>query len=114
MLSKIARNSDLDAVENAASAVTDFFNFLHIEILGDKDRIRLLNPELLPMEVFPLAKLVRSLIELSELAKDENLRMELRDQVKRLQSYLSSLSEVIELKDQNSVYWLERGGRKTR
>jgi len=49
---------------------------------------------------------------LSELAKDENLRMELRDQVKRLQSYLSSLSEVIELKDQNSVYWLERGGRK--
>jgi ATP-dependent DNA helicase DinG len=113
LLSKIARHSDLDAVENAAFAVTDFFNFLHIEILGDKDRIRLLDPERLPMEVFPpLAKLVRSLIELSELAKDENLRMELRDQVKRLQSYLSSLSEVIELKDQNSVYWLERGGRK--
>ena len=32
--------------------------------------------------------------------------MELKDQVKRLQSYLSGLSDVIELKDQNSVYWL--------
>ena len=37
--------------------------------------------------------------------------MELRDQAKRIQAYLSDLSEVIEQKDENSVYWLERGGR---
>ena len=51
-------------------------------------------------------------MELSERVKEEHLRLELRDQIKRVQSYLNNLSEVADLKDKNSVYWLDRGGRR--
>ena len=112
LLSKVAREYDLLIVENAASAVDEFFQFLHLNILGDRDRVRLLKPDMLPMEIFPpLSRLLRCLVELSEITKDESFRIELRDQVKRVQSYLNDLSYVIEQKDQNSVYWVERCGR---
>ena len=112
LLSKVAREYDLLIVENAASAVDEFFQFLHLNILGDRDRVRLLKPDMLPMEIFPpLSRLLGCLVELSEITKDESFRIELRDQVKRVQSYLNDLSYVIEQKDQNSVYWVERCGR---
>lgn len=112
LLSKIARDSDLVAWENANLAVQDFFQYLHLEILGEKDRVRLANAGALPMEIFPpFSRLLRCLVELAEMAKDEHLRLELRDQVKRVQSYLNDLAEVVEQKDKHSVYWLERGGR---
>ena len=64
------------------------------------------------MEIFPpFSRLLRCLVELTELVKDEHLRLELRDQVKRVQAYLNDLAEVVEQKDKNCVYWLERGGR---
>ncbi len=112
LLSKIARESDLDVWENANLAIRDFFQYLHIEILGERDRVRLVNVGALPMEIFPpFSRLLRCLVELTELVKDEHLRLELRDQVKRVQAYLNDLAEVVEQKDENCVYWLERGGR---
>ncbi len=112
LLSKIARASDLTVLEKATLAVQDFFQYLHLEILGEKERIRLQNGGLLPMEIFPpLSRLLRIVVELAELVKDENLRLELRDQAKRIQAYLNDLSDISELKDKNSVYWIERGGR---
>ena len=112
LISKIGRESDLLAIENAALAASDFFQYLHMDTLGEKDRQRLRHSHSLPMEIFPpLSRVLRSLIELSDLASEESARMELRDQAKRIQAYLSDLSEVIEQKDENSVYWLERGGR---
>ena len=112
LISKIGRESDLVAIENAALAASDFFQYLHMETLGEKDRQRLRHSHSLPMEIFPpLSRVLRSLIELSDLASEESTRMELRDQAKRTQAYLSDLSEVVEQKNENSVYWLERGGR---
>lgn len=112
LLSRIARESDLLALHDSREALNDFFQYLHLEILDQKDRIRLLNRNALPMEVFPpLSRLLRNLIELSELAKDEAQRIELRDKIKRLQTYLADLSEVIDQKKPGCVYWLERGGR---
>lgn len=100
MLSRIARESDLLALHDSREALNDFFQYLHLEILDQKDRIRLLNRNALPMEVFPpLSRLLRNLIELSELAKDEAQRIELRDKIKRLQTYLADLSEVIDQKN---------------
>ncbi len=113
MLVKRARDSDLDAVENAFLAVQDFFQHLHVRILKEKNRIRLLEKGTFPMEVFPpLSRVVRSLVELAERSDEENQRLEFKDQAKRMQGYLSGLSEVTELKDEKSVYWLERTGKK--
>ena len=113
LLSKIARESDLIVIENANMAIQDFFQYLHLEILGERDRLRLTSSELLPREIFPpFSRLLRVLVELSEMVKEEHLRLELRDQIKRVQSFLNNLSDVADLKDNNSVYWLERGGRR--
>lgn len=113
LLKKLGRTRDLEAVEDASIAVEDFFQHLHVRVLGEKSRIRLLEKGIFPMEVFPpLSRVVRSLVELSELSEDENRKLELKDQAKRMQGYLMGLSEVSELKDDGSVYWLERAGKK--
>ena len=113
LLAKSGRPSDLDAVEDAELAVSDFFHHLHVNSLGKKDRVRLLEKGTLPLELFPpLSKLCRCLVEVAEGTEDESLRLELKDQAKRLQGYLNSLSEIVDLKDEKSVYWLERTGKK--
>ena len=114
LIAKIARESDLSILESVHTAIGDFFQFLHLEILEENDRVRLVSSDLLPREIFPpFGRLLRSLVELSEMAKDEHLRLELRDQIKRdVQTSLNNLSDVTELKDKNSVYWVERGGRR--
>ena len=113
LLAKAGRPRDFDAVDNAELAVADFFQYLHVKSLGNQDRVRLREAGILPLEVFPpLSKLCRSLVEVAELTEDESLKIELKDQAKRVQGYLNGLSEVVELKDEKSVYWLERTGKK--
>ena len=62
----------------------------------ENDRVRLVSSDLLPREIFPpFGRLLRSLVELSEMAKDEHLRLELRDQIKRVQTSLNNLSMLL-------------------
>ena len=113
LISKKGRPGDLESVDNAATAVGDFFQHLHMGVLGERDRIRLMDKGALPMEVFPpLSKVTRNLIELAEASEDESLKLELRDQARRMQGFLTGLSDLVELKDENSVYWVERTGKK--
>ena len=113
LIARMGRAVDFEAVENAENAVSDFFQFLHMKTLGRKDRMRLLEKGVLPMEIFPpLSKLCRCLVELGELTEDESLKIELKDQARRMQGYLNGLAEIIELKDENSVYWIERTGKQ--
>ena len=45
----------LISVESGIHAVSDFFNHLHAANLGQKDRLRLLEPNQLPMDILPTA-----------------------------------------------------------
>ena len=113
LLKMTGRLSDFEAVENAIQAVEDFFQFVHVESLGQKDRSRLVEKGRLPMEVFPpLSLVLRKLVELGETCEDETTKLEIKDQVKRMQGYLNALSEVFDLKNPDSVYWIERTGKK--
>lgn len=92
-------------------AVEDFFQYLHMETLGDRDRVRIRHGHSLPMEIFPpFGKMLRTLVELSDLTEGEVTRLEIKDQAKRAQGYLSALSDVIEQKNKDHVYWIERTG----
>ena len=51
-------------------------------------------------------------MELGELCEDETAKLEIKDQAKRMQSYLHGLSEVFDLKNPDAVYWMERTGKK--
>ncbi len=113
LLKLAGRLSDLEAVENAIQAVEDFFQFLHMESLGQRERSRLVEKGRLPMEVFPpLSLVLRKLVELGEVCEDETTKLEIKDQAKRMQGYLNGLSEVFDLKNPDAVYWMERTGKK--
>ncbi len=113
LIAKNGRPSDIAAVEEVKVAVEDFFQYLHLEALADRDKVRLTQGHSFPMEVFPsFGRFLRSLVELVDLQKDELKKLEIKDQVKRAQGYLSSLSEVIERKNTDHVYWIERAGTK--
>ena len=113
LLKMTGRLSDFEAVENAIQAVEDFFQFVHVESLGQKDRSRLVQKGRLPLEVFPpLSLVLRKLVELGETCEDETTKLEIKDQVKRMQGYLNAMSEVFDLKNPDSVYWIERTGKK--
>ena len=51
-------------------------------------------------------------MELGEICEDETTKLEIKDQVKRMQGYLNALSEVFDLKNADAVYWMERTGKK--
>jgi ATP-dependent DNA helicase DinG len=113
LLAKVGGPNDWEIVENAELAVADFFQYIHLKSLGNQERIRLREAGVLPLEVFPpLSRLCRRLVEVAEVTEDESLKIELKDQAKRMQGYLRGLSEIVELKDEKSVYWLERTGKK--
>ena len=113
LLKMAGRLSDFEAVEDAIQAVDDFFQFIHMESLGQKERTRLVEKGRLPMEVFPpLSLVLRKLVELGEICEDETTKLEIKDQVKRMQGYLNALSEVFDLKNADAVYWMERTGKK--
>ena len=61
------------------------------------------------MEVFPPLSRVVSLIELSELSEDENRKLE-QDQRKECRA-ISWACLRFRIKDDGSVYWLERAGK---
>ena len=96
LINRVGRAVDFEAVENAELAIADFFQYLHVKTLGKKDHIRLLEKGALHMEIFPpLSRLCRCLIELGELTDDESLKIEVKDQARRMQGYLNGLSEIL-------------------
>ena len=113
ILKKVGRVKDFDNVDFALHAVSDFFNHLHSDTLGQKDRIRILKPNEIPLDLLPpLSRVIRSLVELGENCEEESLKIELIDQSKRFQAHIHGLSEIVEIKDSNSVYWIERTGKQ--
>jgi ATP-dependent DNA helicase DinG len=113
LLAKIIRSQDLQRFEEAKIAVEEFFHYLHVETLGENEKVRIREGHSLPMEVFPpFGKMLRSLVELGDLAEGESSRLEVKDLIKRAQAYLMALSEVVEQKNKEHVYWVERTGSK--
>ena len=113
LLSKVGSKTDFALVDDALAATEGFFQYLHLEVLGESDKIRLRKKNALPLELFtPLGRIARRLVEFSEHAPNEETRLEFKDRLKRLLAYITALSEVVELKNDNDVYWLERGGRR--
>ena len=113
LIAKVARNEDIERVEDTKLAMQDFFQFLHLETLGEQDRVRINHGHSFPLDFFPpYGKMLRSLVELRDLAEGESARLEIKDQVKRAQAYLASLTDFIEQKNKEHVYWIERLGTK--
>ena len=113
LLLRVGGPEDFELVDNARIACEDFFDHVHVGLLQNRDLFRLREAGILPSDVFPpLSRLSRRLRDLAEEISDEFLRTELQDLAKRLEGYMAAISEVVEIKDSESVYWVERVGRK--
>lgn len=115
LLRKVGRAQDFELVENAQLACEDFFNHIHVGLLDARDIRRLREPGVLPSDIFPpFSLLLRRLKDLAEDTKDEIIGTDLKDQADRLGGYLAGIADAVDLKDSESVYWVERTGRKNK
>ena len=50
LIAKVARNEDIERVEDTKLAMQDFFQFLHLETLGEQDRVRINHGHSFPLD----------------------------------------------------------------
>lgn len=114
-LSRVGSRHDATLVTQALSASETFFNDLRQRFLRKNDTVRLHEPEWAdPLYQKPFAALSDRLGKLLYEHDDETLRQEMRDQRRRILSYLQGLNQCININEEDHVYWLERGGRQGR
>ena len=95
LVKKIGRRRDLQDVEFAIHAVSDFFNHLHMAFLGSKDRIRIF-----------MKFLLMSYHQLEEFC-EEILKIRTTRSVEKISNRSLMACPRLSIKDSNSVYWME-------
>ncbi len=114
LLAKLGDASDRQAVEDALEASAVFFEYLREKLLSAQSIVRLRSPDAAePLLDAPLLKLIGKVGDLaSRLPDGSPQRDEMLDKLERLKGYRSEISRWLGLAEDDSVYWLERGGRK--
>lgn len=115
LLKSFRKASALIAVEEALMASDRFFHLVgDVSTFGDYAKeARVRKPELVPNSIaYPLRRLW---LEIDELAADvdgETTKSELQDASRRLREAHGAVSVFLDQSDEQSVYWVERGGRE--
>lgn len=115
LLKSFRKASALLAVEEALTASDRFFHLVgDFSTFGDYAKeARVRKPELVPNSIAdPLRRLW---LEIDELAADvdgETTKSELQDASRRLREAHGAVSVFLDQSDEESVYWVERGGRE--
>ncbi len=115
LLKSFRKASALLAVEEALTASDRFFHLVgDVSTFGDYAKeARVRKPELVPNSIAdPLRRLW---LEIDELAADvdgETTKSELQDASRRLREAHGAVSVFLDQSDEESVYWVERGGRE--
>ncbi len=114
LLARLGGASDRQAVEDALDASAVFFDYLREKLLSQQPIVRLRSPDAAePLLDAPLLKLIGKVGDLASRLPDTSpQRDEMLDKLERLKGYRSEISRWLGLAEEDSVYWLERGGRK--
>lgn len=100
-------------VEEAIESSAQFFGFIRNRLLQIRPVVRLRQPDWCePTLTAPLQKVIDAAIELSDRLEDGPARNEMLDQQARLKSYSKGISDLIGLKAEDHVHWVERSGQK--
>lgn len=100
-------------VEEAIEAATSFFNFIRNRLLQIRPVVRLREPDWCePTLAAPLRHVIAAAAELSDRLEDGPARNEMLDQQARLKSYCNGINDIIGLKAEDHVHWVERSGQK--
>jgi ATP-dependent DNA helicase DinG len=114
LLRPFQKASSLRAVEEALAAADRFFSEVgdtaSFGKLSKEFRVR--QPELVPNTLGePLRRLWQEIDGLAEDIESEPTRAELQDFSRRLRETHGALAVFLEQREEDSVYWVERGGR---
>lgn len=101
----------LEAHDMTETIFTQFSEY----IPRQNTKLRIKKP--LPMEnrlndIF--IRLMNELLAIQPEDLDEDLELELKNRLKKLEAYRNSISQFLEVGDKNSVYWIEKSSSQTR
>ncbi len=115
LLSKHGSASEQQAVVDTLEASAVFFEFLHAKLLEAQPIVRVREPGAAePLLDEPLLKLINKVAALWNRLPDErgSGRDEIYDKLERLKGYRTEINQWLEQAARQTVYWLERGGRR--
>jgi len=95
-------------IDEARSAGDEIFSQLQALIPKYETKLRIkrpLNVENRLDKIF--VTLLNALLEIKPESLDEDIELELKSRLKRLEAYRNSLNHFLEVDDKNSVYWIE-------
>ncbi|MDX2187990.1 MAG: helicase C-terminal domain-containing protein [Opitutaceae bacterium] len=113
LLQKIGSVASRAKVEEALEAARHFFAFLHEKWLTKQAIVRIRGVDAAePWLEGPLLSLHEELRTLADQLDEGSIRDELLDQAARVNACRLTLRNFLSLADEDSVYWLERTGRR--
>lgn len=114
LLAKHGTSADQQAVADALEASAVFFEYLREKLLSQHAIVRLRFPDAAePLLDAPLLSVINRVADTANRLPDGSTpRDELMDKLERVKGYRAELTRWLGLADEDSVYWLERGGRQ--
>lgn len=110
---KLGTHYDKQLVLKALESTEGFFHTIRQRFLLRRDIHRFRQADWIEHSLQePLAKVVNRLKQMTNEQERESLKNELQDHANRLTGYNAGIREMIELMQQNHVYWVEKSGRK--
>ncbi|MBI2515414.1 MAG: ATP-dependent DNA helicase [Opitutae bacterium] len=113
LLAKHGAAGDQQVVEDALEASAVFFEYVREKLLSAQPLVRVRAPGVAePLLDEPLQKLINRVGDLWNKLPDGATRDEFYDKLERLKSYRSEITGWLDQSAKQTVYWLERTGRK--
>lgn len=115
LLVKHGTASEQQAAEDALEASAVFFEYIRAKLLDAQPVVRVRSPGVAePLLDEPLLKLINKVGDLWNKLPDTQggARDEIYDKLERLKGYRNEINHWLDQSAKQTVYWLERGGRK--
>ncbi|MDX2110028.1 MAG: ATP-dependent DNA helicase [Verrucomicrobiota bacterium] len=113
IFAKAGTADDLHAIDDLIHTADYFFKEIRETKLKSKPIIRLYEPNWVENALdLPITRLLKRAGDIANRVDDDNIREELRDMSKRLNSLKGALATCIEFGNENHVYWIENTGRR--
>jgi len=113
LLLKYGKREDHTVVVKALATADTFFNDIRRRFLLNRDIVRLHAQNWAdPILNQALGQVVHRLQVIGQGVDSKDAKEEIGDHIKRLKEYAKSINYVLELKEKDHVYWLEKAGHR--
>ncbi len=113
LIAKHGTPRDREAVTDAIQSARDFFSEIHYGFLIEREVARLSEADWADAAVLTaLDRVAQSLNSIANRIVDERANAEILDQRSRILTVRNAIAECLKMDADDTVYWLERGGRR--